>query len=206
MSEFSESVCEITDYLDRPLKGVAKYRGILHRFCCVGWVSPPPEVAATWETLQPWFLEHWDPDEDRYQLIPVDGGTESSVWMRARFQGAEPGFEIPVAGLESLRVDWSPISIRERLDRILETGRWGGPEGCTLDTPAYLCVRFWLNDEDLETIRPDFTRDADYPNLGEVGRYRSIPVFPLSDRVAEMLPAACYQSVWFWYVPCLCVD
>jgi hypothetical protein len=96
--------------------------------------------------------------------------------------------------------------IRERLDRILEAQRWNGPDGCDLGIPAYICVGFWLSKTDLEDIQPELRRDEGHPDLGEVGRYQSVPVFPVTARLAEQLATACYQGIWFGYIPCLRVD
>ena len=97
-------------------------------------------------------------------------------------------------------------SVRERLESILEAQRWGGPEGCALNTPAYICLGFWLSDADLESIRPNLRRDQDYPDVGEVGRYRSVPVWPASESPAERSPWGLFEGVWFAYLPCQCVD
>ena len=79
-------------------------------------------------------------------------------------------------------------SVRERLEAILEAQRWGGPEGCDLGTQAYLCAGFWLSDVDLEAIRLDLRRDEGHPDVGEVGRYQSVPVWLASERPADLSP------------------
>lgn len=98
------------------------------------------------------------------------------------------------------------MEIRERLDAILEAQRWGGPEGCDLGTPAYVCLGFWLSDQDLEVMRPELSCDEDYPGMGEVGRYRSMPVWAAAERPAELSSWGVFEGVWFAYLPCLCVD
>jgi hypothetical protein len=99
-------------------------------------------------------------------------------------------------------------SVRERLDSILEAQPRGGPEGCHIDapSPAYICCGFWLADDDLDEIRPHLRRDEGYPDVGEVGRYRSVPVFRAIDRPADLSPRGQFTGVWFDYVPCLVVN
>jgi hypothetical protein len=95
-------------------------------------------------------------------------------------------------------------NIRERLDRILEGQHGGGPEGDI--RTAYLCLGFWLGDADLEAIRPQFSHDEDDPDVGEVGRYRGVPVFQESTRPVKKSPWGFYGGIWFAYLPCLHVD
>ena len=94
--------------------------------------------------------------------------------------------------------------IRNSLETILEAQRWGGPDGCDLGIPAYICIGFWLSDDDMEAIRSELRRD-NYPDVGEVGRYRSVPVFPATARPVERSPWGFFEGVWFGYLPCLSV-
>jgi hypothetical protein len=98
------------------------------------------------------------------------------------------------------------VPIQERLDRILEAQRWA-PLVDVPDTPAYLCVRFYLAPLDLEQVRPDLRpREPELPELGDEGRYDMVPVFPAVTRSGEKAPCGYFQGVWFAYVPMLAVD
>jgi hypothetical protein len=206
VGEAFEPVYEVVDYLDRPLKGVADFGGIPHRFCLVGWASPPLAATGTWETLEPWLLEHWNPDEDRYALAPTTAPGEPATWARAAFLGVEPGFEVPAGGASALRVRWRPVPIQERLGHILEAQRWATLVGVP-DTPAYICVGIYLVPADLEEVRPDLRqRNPELPATGDEGRYQMVPVFPAAARSRAEAPCGYFQGVWFAYVPALAVD
>jgi hypothetical protein len=91
------------------------------------------------------------------------------------------------------------------LDHILDAQRGGGVEGGHPDT-CFIVVGFWLGEQDLAEVRPHLERDPEYRDVGEVGRYRGVPLFPLSARPAGRSPYCEYQGVWFGYVPALHVD
>jgi hypothetical protein len=100
-------------------------------------------------------------------------------------------------------VEWKPLSIQERLDRICDAQRGAGEEfGLPRYTP-FMIGRFYLNNKDLEEIRPLLKPEPEKPNVGQIGRYRGIAVFPLSARPVvpsdEELPIAEYEGVFYGY-------
>ena len=95
------------------------------------------------------------------------------------------------------------------LDYIIEAQRGDGQEKLQLDTSSYICTGFWLSDDDMKFIREDIKANQGHPDVGEVGRYLSVPVFPVADRLKRITEDdhwGHYDGVWFSFIPMGCVD
>lgn len=93
--------------------------------------------------------------------------------------------------------------LEERLRHIFESQRCGGPEVGMSEVTPFVVVAFFLDKADLDTIRPHLRpRDPDLPDLGDIGRYRGVPVYHKhSTEVPERTPDAEYRGVGFRYAP-----
>lgn len=243
-------------YLGLPMKGVADFGGVAHRFA-IGLFSFD-------RTKPDWFVEGRLPDHDLYELVTVAdlgaalteaaaGGSAGTRLEEMIERDLKPMAEMTLLEqeqeLERLRsaianlkpgrpeqsypskskilrhghfyqrksldnpksddlpswdtVEWKPLSIQERLDRICDAQRGAGEEFGLPRDISFLIGRFYLNDEDLEQIRSLLKPEPEKPNVGQVGRYRGIAVFPLSARPVappvEELPIAKYEGVFYGY-------
>jgi hypothetical protein len=95
--------------------------------------------------------------------------------------------------------------VRQVIDAICEAQRGGGLGGDHPSTPFIVAV-FYLSPEDLKQIRPYLTANPNQPDLGQVGRYDSVPVFPLDARGVTDLPCDSFDGVYFEYAPMDVVD
>jgi hypothetical protein len=88
-----------------------------------------------------------------------------------------------------------------RLNDIFQAQRYGGPEFGMPEVTPFVVVGFYLDPADLEAIRPLLLpRDPDLEDLGDIGRYRSIPVYRKnSPEAAARPPGAEYRGVGFRY-------
>ncbi len=98
-----------------------------------------------------------------------------------------------------------PRDVRKVLDAIAEAQRGFG---LGVDQPAtpFIVAAFFLGPEDLKQIRPYLTTNPDQPDVGQVGRYDGVPVFPLEARGLTDLPRGCFRGVHFEYAPMDAVD
>jgi hypothetical protein len=95
--------------------------------------------------------------------------------------------------------------VRQVIDAICEAQRGGGLGEDQPSTP-FIVVGLYLGLEDLKQIRPYLTANPDQPDLGQVGRYDSVPVFPLDARGVTDPPCASFDGIYFEYVPMDVVD
>jgi hypothetical protein len=171
-------------YHGLPKKGVADFGGVAHRFAMLGLES--------FDWTQPeWYFEDRAPDHDLYELVPVAEPSKPKIVRHGHFSDRKDAIE------------WKPLSIQERLDRIGGAQRGAGEEfGLPKYTP-FMVGSFYLNDVDLNEIRPLLKDDPEKPNVGQIGRYEGVAVFPLSARPAlpsvEELPIAEYEGVFYGY-------
>jgi hypothetical protein len=90
MSGQFEPVYEVDDYYDGPRSGIAEYRGVRHRFRSVVWPAG----------------ERWDPDADRFELVP-ESGEGPVVIAHAVFRIRQPIPDLPPGTLRPLEVQWT---------------------------------------------------------------------------------------------------
>jgi hypothetical protein len=93
--------------------------------------------------------------------------------------------------------------LEERLNHIFQAQRCGGPEVGMSEVTSFLLAYLALDKADLDAICPHLVaRDPGLPDLGDVGRYRGVAVFP-RDSVPKnrSLPRGLYQGVGFGYFP-----
>lgn len=95
--------------------------------------------------------------------------------------------------------------VRQVLDAIAEGQRGFGLGEDQPATPFIVAV-FFLGPEDLQQIAPYLTADPDQPDLGQVGRYNSVPVFPVGARGVTDLPRGSFHGVEFEYAPMDVID
>jgi hypothetical protein len=90
-----------------------------------------------------------------------------------------------------------------RLDEIVEAQRCGGPEIGMPQVTPFLLTGLYLDDADLEVIRPFLRpRDCDLDDLGEIGRYEGLPVFRKGNPTAcPQFPTAEHRGIGFDYCP-----
>jgi hypothetical protein len=71
------------------------------------------------------------------------------------------------------------------------------------ETTPFLLLAFYLNNADLEAIRPHLEpHDPSLPDLHEVGRYYGVPVFASdSSEATTYPPQGLYREVGFRYIP-----
>jgi hypothetical protein len=93
----------------------------------------------------------------------------------------------------------------ERLSEIIQAQRRGGSYVSMSEVTLFIVVGLYLGDADLDAIRPHLhPRDPGLPDLGEVGRYKNVPVFRKGSAAAvERPPDAEHRSVGFGYCPML---
>lgn len=194
----SENVHAVDETHDgRPKRGIADFLGVPHKFCLLGFGS--------WDlSAEEWYLTGIVPDHDLYELVPVAHPSKPKIVRHGHFsqRKSSEGLQ-PNHACSWQAVEWKPLSIQERLDRIGKAQRVAGPEfGLPKYTP-FLVGRFYLNDKDLDEIRPLLKDDPEKPKVGQVGRYRGIAVFPLSSRPVvpsdEELAIAEYEGVFYGY-------
>jgi len=203
MEETFWPVYEVGDYYDRPLSGVAVFRGIPHRFCQIGWIPIPADPGPGRHAWAQEMIRSPRLGVDHYKLIRVDDESSDPVWVRADFRGTISGVELPPGGASSLSVCWRPITVQERIDNIFRSQQWCGsgygmPEGA-----PFLVMGLYLGDADLDAIRPELLpRDPRLVDLGEIGRYHAVPVYHrASPQAASCELKGSYLGVGFGYIP-----
>ncbi len=93
--------------------------------------------------------------------------------------------------------------LEKRLDEIFQAQRCGGPEIGMSEFTPFIVAGLYLDDADLEVIRPHLLpRDAVLPDVGDVGRYKRVPVFHKGSPAAIAEPPdAEHRRVGFRYCP-----
>jgi site-specific DNA recombinase len=128
---------------------------------------------------------------------PPGGSWQDCERRRGRPGGQPPGR--PGGKGRSSAVD----ELHERLNDIFQAQRCGGPEVGMSEVTRFLVIGLYLDDTDLEVIQPHLMpRDADLPELGDVGRYMRVPVFRKGSAAAvERPPDAEHRGIGFSYCP-----
>ena len=85
-----ETVHSVDEYYDGPRTGVADHEGVPHAYRSVYLDST-----------------EWDPDEDRFELTPVGGGT--TILVRGEFRVRPSASDWPPGVIRPLEVRWSPV-------------------------------------------------------------------------------------------------
>jgi hypothetical protein len=98
MGEEFEPVHGVEDYYDGPRTGVADFRGVPHRFCSLGWVTPDGPDGP------------WDPNDDRFELRPVSDPAAPLVVARGEFRFLRRDPALPPGVLGTCEVRWIPES------------------------------------------------------------------------------------------------
>jgi len=70
----------------------------------------------------------------------------------------------------------------------------------------FILLGLYLEEPDLERLRPCFHRDADYPDVGEAGRYKSVPVFSVAQIDRDRKHFGSFEGILFAFVPCSIVN
>jgi len=91
-----ESVRQLVEYYDGPRIGIADFRGRPHRFVALSWGPEGPETG-------------WTPDEDRFELTPVEEPDAEPVIARATFQAVDGAPKAGPGVDPTLEVCWHPL-------------------------------------------------------------------------------------------------
>lgn len=97
MTGVFEPVHAVDDYYDGPRAGVASYQDRHYRFRSVGWTSPDGPDG------------HWDPCDDRFELIPIEGDGREALVVRGEFRVRQPAPDLHPGIVRPLEVRWSPV-------------------------------------------------------------------------------------------------
>jgi len=87
-----------------------------------------------------------------------------------------------------------------KLDRIFEAQVGPGGEPGMPCTP-FVLIGLYLEGPEVERLRPYFHRDADYPDVGEAGRYKSVPVFSLAQIDRDRKHYGSFEGILVAFVP-----
>ena len=93
----------------------------------------------------------------------------------------------------------------QKLERVFSVQSGGEIEPGVLEGP-FILTGLYLKDADLDRLRPFFDKESIHPNIGEVGRFQSVPVFPIADCKSMKGRLGSYQGIIFAFVPMLIVN
>jgi hypothetical protein len=184
----------ISAYNGRPKQGLADFLGQPHQFWLLGFGSIDLYVPMSDR------INNCIHDHDMYELYPVGNLSLPKIVRHGSFCGRDEGAEIADSSIWG-EVSWGPLTIIERIDRIFQA-QGGGDHHIGLPRPmAFLVGDFYLNDEDLAAIRPYL--DNQPPDVGQVGRYMRVPIFPLHSLQSGYgetgLPITEYEGIVYRY-------
>ena len=92
-------------------------------------------------------------------------------------------------------------NLQERIDQIFLGQTGDGPDELVQFAP-FIVIGLYFDASDLEIIRPHLRpRDSELRDLGDVGRYQRIPVFPSTPQaLAVVSRMAEWRGVGFNYI------